>query len=57
VVKRTRFNSKHPHGGPEPSVTPVPGNRIPASSGTRHAFWYTDIHADKTLIYIYKMMF
>lgn len=42
--REPRFDSKHPHGGPSPSVTPVLGDLM-TSSGNRR-------HADKTLIHI-----
>jgi hypothetical protein len=39
------FNSQHPHGGSQSSITPVLGDLIlsPIPKGTRH-MWYIDIH-------------
>ena len=31
VLPEPRFGSQHPHGGLQPSVTPVPGTMIPSS--------------------------
>ena len=38
-----RFNSLHPHGGSQPSITPVPGDPMPSSNlqGHQAHMWQT----------------
>ena len=47
-----RFNSQHPHGSSQVSVTPVPGDLIPSSGlhGHQAHTWCTYIHVDRTHI-------
>jgi hypothetical protein len=40
------FNSQHPYGSSQPSVTPVSGDL------TLAYMWFTYLHAGKTLIHI-----
>jgi hypothetical protein len=44
------FDSQHPHGGSQPSITHIPGELMLSSDLFRHwpHTWYTDIHAIKT---------
>ena len=46
------FGSQHPHGGSQPSLSPVPGNPILSSDllGYQAYVQYTYIHTGKTLI-------
>lgn len=43
------LGSQHPHGGSQPSLTPLQGTWCPflASAGTSHT-WYRNIHPGKT---------
>lgn len=48
------MDSQHPHGGSQPSVTPVLGDPMPTSGLRWHQArrWYTATHAGKVLIRI-----
>jgi hypothetical protein len=50
------FDSQHPHGGSQQSVTPVPGNPRPSSGflGYQAYKWCLGIHTDKTLTHKIK---
>lgn len=51
--RRLRFDSRHPHGGPKPPITPVSGHLVPSSDlcgaqGTQVAH----MHTCKTFLHI-----
>lgn len=48
------FDTQHPHGHSQPTVTPVPEEPTTASELFRHQayMWHIDIHAGKTLTHI-----
>lgn len=49
----TRFSSQHLCDSPQPSVNPVPRNRMPSSNShmCQACMWYTDVHEDTALIH------
>lgn len=50
LFRGSTFDGQHPHGSPQPSITPVPGDLTPSSGVLGHQAhkWYTDTHVDKT---------
>jgi hypothetical protein len=50
----SRFESQHPHGGSQPSETPVSGDLMSSSDllGHQEIRWCTDIEVGKTSIHI-----
>lgn len=49
---RPRFNSQHPHGSLQQSITAFPGDLMPSSDHVVHQVCtrYTDLHAGETLM-------
>lgn len=53
--RESKFYFQQSHGSFQPSVTPVPGHRMPSSGLSGHQLhtWHTNTHVAKTLIHVF----